>query len=195
MNISRQFRQSAFPYFFALVASFATSSGYVYAQSNDSYQTLEWTDLLPQSDWEALANPPEYITGIEDGSIEDQMMSSLEGMGAWDDPYQQALVSRKVVEEFDGKNVRIPGFVVPLEFDDDLTITQFFLVPYFGACIHLPAPAPNQTVLVNYPQGMEMAALYTPFWISGEMQTEITENEVAISAYAIEMHEIEVYSP
>ncbi|MBT5330230.1 MAG: DUF3299 domain-containing protein [Porticoccaceae bacterium] len=182
-------------YFIALVVTCFTLSSSVVAQE-EAYQTLEWNDLLPLSDWEALSNPPGYITGIEDGSIEDQMMSSMEGLNTWeDDPYQQALVSRNVVEEFDGKNVRLPGFVVPLEFNDDLTITQFFLVPYFGACIHLPAPAPNQTVLVNFPEGMAMEALYTPFWVSGEMQTEITENNVATSAYAIEMHEIEVYSP
>jgi hypothetical protein len=44
-----------------------------------------------------------------------------------------------VVEEFDGQLVRIPGFVVPLE-SDGKTISEFLLVPYFGACVHVPPP-------------------------------------------------------
>ena len=34
------------------------------------------------------------------------------------------------------KEVRIPGFIVPVDFEQQQTITRFLLVPYFGACIH-----------------------------------------------------------
>ena len=82
---------------------------------------------------------------------------------------------------------------MPLEFDDDNAVTQFFLVPYFGACIHMPPPPPNQMVLVEYPEGLEMEALYTPFWVSGELSIQITENDLGTSAYAMQMDSIEVY--
>ena len=52
-----------------------------------------------------------------------------------------------VVDTFDGKRVKIPGFVVPLEGTAELT-TEFLLVPYFGACIHVPPPPSNQIVYV-----------------------------------------------
>ena len=54
-----------------------------------------------------------------------------------------------VVDKFDGKRVKIPGFVVPLEGTPELT-TEFLLVPYFGACIHVPPPASNQIVYVTF---------------------------------------------
>jgi hypothetical protein len=48
----------------------------------------------------------------------------------------------------DGKNVRIPGFMVPLE-DNSQAVTEFLLVPSPQACIHVPPPPPNQMVLVE----------------------------------------------
>lgn len=167
----------------------------VQAAEESGYRTMEWIELMPEDDLDALLNPPEYIADVEDGSSEDQISSQLQSSiaAASDDRYQQALVSTRVVEELNGKAVRIPGFVVPLEFDDDQTITQFFLVPYFGACLHMPPPPPNQIILVNFPEGMQLEALYTPFWISGELKTVITENSVATSAYALEMSSFEPY--
>lgn len=159
------------------------------------FKEIEWTDLMPQEDIDALLNPPSYITEIEDGSLEDQisnqLASSLEAAG--DDRYQQALVSTKVIEEMNGKPIRLPGFMVPLEFDDDQTITQFFLVPFFGACIHVPPPPPNQILLVDYPEGLKVDVLYEPIRISGILETKISENDLATAAYAMRMQHYEVY--
>jgi hypothetical protein len=83
---------------------------------------------------------------------------------------------------------------VPLEFDDEQTITQFFLVPYFGACIHMPPPPPNQLIYVSYPEGLKLEALYDPFWITGLLKTSLVENETAISAYAIDVNSIMPYT-
>jgi hypothetical protein len=90
-----------------------------------------------------LLNPPEYIAEIEDGSAEDQISSQMKSAmnQSEEDAYQQALVSTDVNENLDGAMIRIPGFVVPLEFDEEQTISQFFLVPYFGACLHMPPPS------------------------------------------------------
>ena len=162
--------------------------------SDSKFTTIEWLDLIPQKDLEALTNPPDYLSEIKEGSTEDQVGSELRNSAtATDDAYQQALVSTNVNEELNGEGIRIPGFVVPLEFNDDLYVTQFLLVPYFGACIHVPAPPPNQIILVNYPEGFQLDALYTPFWISGVMQTSVTINELATSAYSLELQELEPY--
>ena len=162
----------------------------------DGIKTIEWTDLIPEQDLEALLNPPDYITEIEDGSAEDQISSEIKNTiaAASDDAYQQALVSTNVKAEMDGKKVRIPGFIVPLEFNEEQGVTQFFLVPFFGACIHVPPPPPNQIILVDYPKGLQLEALYDPFWISGKLSTTITENEMATSAYSIKMDRYEPYS-
>ncbi len=159
-------------------------------------KTIEWPDLIPKDDLEALLNPPDYIAEIEDGSLEDQISSQLENAFAasLDDPYQQALVSTRVMPEMDGQAVRIPGFVVPLEFSGDMVISEFFIVPYFGACIHVPPPPPNQIIHAKYAKGFTLEELYQPFWFSGVLNTSIVENDVATAAYTMNVNKLEVYT-
>ena len=160
------------------------------------FETIEWPDLMPPEVLAILLNPPEYIAEIEDGSAEDQISSQMKSAvnQSEEDAYQQALVSTDVNENLDGAMIRIPGFVVPLEFDEEQTISQFFLVPYFGACLHMPPPPPNQIILVNAPKGIQMSALYDPFWIEGQLSTSFQENDMATSAYAMRLQRIEPYS-
>lgn len=167
------------------------------AQSLTSdFKTVEWTDLMPEDDLDALLNPPDYITEVEDGSFEDQISSQIKNTvsEAIDDRYQQALVSTRVVAEMNEQPVRIPGFIVPLEFDEEQAVTRFFLVPFFGACIHVPPPPPNQIIFIEYPQGLKLEALYDPFWVSGVLKTTMIENEVATSAYSMVMDTFEPYT-
>ena len=160
------------------------------------YRTAEWIELLPEDDLEALLNPPEYLDEIEENSDEDQISNRLrkDSTDFKQDRYQEALNSSRIVPSMDGVAIRIPGFIVPLEFDDEQNLTQFFLVPWFGACIHLPPPPPNQIILVNSDQGISNESLYTPFWISGILNTSLIENDLATAAYVMEMHAIEVYT-
>ncbi len=163
--------------------------------AND-FQTLEWSDLIPPEILEILMNPPSYLDDIEDGSVEDQIGSQIKSSSPVDseDVYQQALVSSEINSELNGAMVRIPGFIVPLEFDDDQTVTQFFLVPYFGACLHMPPPPPNQIILVSSPNGVQLSALYDPFWVEGQLRTTFQENDMATSAYSMAMLRLEPYS-
>lgn len=162
----------------------------------ESFKTIEWIDLMPKDDLEALLNPPEYLADIEDGSAEDQISSQIrsEYSETSDDRYQQALVSTDVVAEMDGKAITLPGFIVPIEFSDDQTVTQFFLVPFFGACIHVPPPPPNQVIFVDYPEGIKLEALYDPFWLSGILQTSVFENSIAKSTYTLNLQYYEKYT-
>ncbi|MDG1773897.1 MAG: DUF3299 domain-containing protein [Oceanicoccus sp.] len=160
------------------------------------FKTIQWPDLMPQADLDALLNPPEYLANIEDGSAEDQISSQISSSiaAAKDDRYQQALVSTNIRPEMNGRGIRIPGFIVPLEFSDDQVITEFFIVPFFGACIHVPPPPPNQIIHVKYPKGFKLEALYNPFWLSGVLKTTLIENDMATAAYAMEVHLVEEYA-
>ena len=75
------------------------------------------------------------------------------------------------VPELDGKTVRIPGYALPLEFNE-VGVTEFLLVPYVGACIHTPPPPPNQMVFVTVPEPYIMQSLYEPVWITGTIETK-----------------------
>lgn len=164
--------------------------------SANQYEPIEWVELIPQDDLDALLNPPAYLDEIEDGSFEDQvandMLSALELSG--DGRYQQALVSTKVVEAYDQRNIRLPGFVVPVEMNEKQQVTEFFLVPYFGACIHYPPPPPNQIIYVTVKDGLSLNDIQQPYWVEGKLFTTLTENELAISAYSLKADNIILYT-
>lgn len=77
-------------------------------------------------------------------------------------------IQTSIVEELNGKRVRIPGFLLPLELSGT-KVTEFLLVPYIGACIHVPPPPPNQIVYVKIVKkgGYDSKSLYEPVWVTG----------------------------
>ncbi|MBF7073656.1 DUF3299 domain-containing protein [Glaciecola sp. MH2013] len=87
-------------------------------------------------------------------------------------------------EELNGRYVKIPGFVVPLEGDAD-NITEFLLVPYFGACIHVPPPPSNQIVYVNFSEGVPIDNLYDAIWVTGTLSTDGWKGDIASVGYTL----------
>jgi hypothetical protein len=160
-----------------------------------TFKTIEWNDLIPEEDLNVLMNPPGYIDDLEDTAFDDDISAQLtiNVDSAANDRYQQALVSTNIIEKMNGQPIRIPGFVVPVEFDEE-SITEFFLVPYFGACIHSPPPPPNQIMYVHAPKGLKLDTLYDPFWISGKLSTSMVENYMATAAYSLKMTSYEAYT-
>jgi hypothetical protein len=73
------------------------------------------------------------------------------------------------VQELNGQHVRIPGYLLPLEVAPDNKVTEFLLVPYVGACIHVPPPPPNQIVHIKTAakKGYKSKGLYEPVWVTG----------------------------
>ena len=128
------------------------------------YKELEWDDLIPLSE---QLNPPPF----PEVNHEDEFAIPMQPIG-------------KVVESLHGTQVRLPGFVVPLEGDSQ-KITAFLLVPYFGACIHVPPPPTNQIVYVAYPEGAKVDDLWDAVWVTGTLQTTAASHEMGDAAYSL----------
>lgn len=158
------------------------------------YQEIEWTDLMPKEDLDALMNPPAYLDEIADGSEEDTLDDQFKNpQDNPDDPYQKALMSTRIIPEFHQRKIRLPGFIVPLDFDDHQIITTFLLVPFFGACIHLPPPPPNQIIFATYEPGLPLDDLSDAFFVEGTIFTELKEHDLATSAYSMTIDRILPY--
>ena len=105
-----------------------------------------------------------------------------------------------VVGALDGQLVRMPGYVLPLEFSGT-EVSEFLLVPYVGACIHVPPPPPNQMVFVRLHDETVNGDLYEPVWITGRMNIEKTttplsyvDGESTVAAgYALDGLKVELY--
>ena len=86
---------------------------------------------------------------------------------------QNNKIRTAVVKELDGQHVRMPGYLLPLEITDG-NVTQFLLVPYVGACIHVPPPPPNQIVHVKVApsKGLKRGGLFDPVWVTGKINAK-----------------------
>jgi hypothetical protein len=89
-----------------------------------------------------------------------------------------------IIESLNGKRVKIPGFVVPLEGNNETT-TEFLLVPYFGACIHVPPPPANQIVYVKFLEAVPIDNLYDAVWVTGTLSTKGWEGDLATVGYSL----------
>lgn len=119
--------------------------------------------------WEDMV-PPDYETPDTPLNHEGSMMQ----MG----------LDAPIVESLNGKLVKIPGFVVPLEGNNETT-TEFLLVPYFGACIHVPPPPANQIVYVKFSEAVPIDNLYDAVWVSGTLITTGWEDDLATVGYSL----------
>ena len=79
--------------------------------------------------------------------------------------------NRLTNKELDGQLVRMPGYALPLEHKG-LGVTDLLLVPYVGACIHVPPPPPNQIIYVTLKDPYKLRGLYEPVWITGRLLIE-----------------------
>lgn len=141
----------------------------------DSPRELTWEALIPA---DAPAAPPSVA--IHDLS---QLGDALSTESAA--PVAQQRPSEPTVSELDGVSVKLPGYIVPLDVSEEGRVTEFLLVPYFGACIHVPPPPSNQIVHVRSENGVMLDTLYQPFWIEGLLRVEQSHSDLAESGYAM----------
>lgn len=146
---------------------------------------LDWLELMPAEDRKALEEMPE----IEHNSPEADGFSDQGGLKQGSG-LPEVMYSARTVPSLSGREVRLGGYPVPLETDSKGRSTEFFLVPYPGACIHVPPPPPNQIVMVRYPDGIALDDIYAPLWVDGTLRIEPVRNELADAAYVMSAAEV-----
>lgn len=150
-------------------------------------EEITWDDLVPPEARELQEIPLPLHDLADLGDLND--LSDAE----FDTPVPQMEPLAPVVAALDGREVRLPGYIVPLEVTASGTVEEFLLVPYFGACIHVPPPPSNQIVHVRSRKGIKLEALYQPFWITGVIRVEHIESELANAGYRISDASTEPY--
>lgn len=92
-----------------------------------------------------------------------------------------------------GGRVKIAGFIVPLEDNMEET-SEFLLVPYPQACIHVPAPPANQIVHVIMHHHTTVPTSYgRPVWAEGILQIKDVESQYATSSFFMDGMEVSRY--
>ena len=160
------------------------------AQLRELQEIQEQLSLLDQEDMDT------ELRRLDEWDIDvDEMLKKRDEAIA----YYTDLAS-EVNPELNGKEIRMPGYLLPLEYEDERVI-EFLLVPYVGACIHTPPPPPNQIVKVSSEGGFVSSDLFTPVWVEGTMKTEALEADLTFVdgsadisvGYTMEADFIELY--
>ena len=145
---------------------------------------------------------PEYEDAMEAkyrlqkrGVEVEKLMRQLETVEA-----EARRLEEQMVHSLDGQFVKIPGYALPIEFDG-VAVREFLLVPYVGACIHVPPPPRNQMVFVKLSEPFFVKNLFEPVWITGRITVKNTEKILPVSdgkipvsaGYTIESAFVEPY--
>jgi hypothetical protein len=138
------------------------------------YIELNWTDLVP----EGQAVIPPVIQGMIQHDGPDLSRAQPPSMGARTD--------------WNGEVVRLPGFIVPIDYSGT-GVTAFILVPFVGACVHVPPPPANQLVFVTTEKPYESTGLFEPVNVIGMFGTASTSTQLAEIAYALSADHIEPF--
>ncbi len=138
-----------------------------------AYEELDWLELMPKAEVEALMDaqsaPVDHVAkGEQQGSFE-----TVPGM--------------------DGKRVKMAGYIVPIEQNDAGLVTEFFLVPYFGACVHVPPPPPNNIIFVKLSKPGPTVDMFNAYWIEGTLKVARFNNEIAATAYTMSADSVKLY--
>ncbi|TVP51864.1 MAG: DUF3299 domain-containing protein [Halomonadaceae bacterium] len=151
------------------------------------YPPAHWGQLVP------LGWPDrDPLNGVDVSRLEDEDPKAIKLYGALRAYYDQA----PTVSALDSRHLSLPGYLVPLpERDQQATGGHYLLVPYDGACIHQPAPARNQTILIRVADSLDLRAqdIEGPVQVSGELTVEHQKTELAATGYSLHLHDITHY--
>lgn len=171
-----------------LLTTLAAAPAWAQNPKPGTFRDLKWEELVPR-DWDPLKE------------FKDKGFGGPEGSGLSDaDPRAQEMMKRlreiwdaaPTVPAMNGQQVRLPGFVVPLD-ETPAGLSSFLLVPYFGACIHTPPPPANQIVHVVTKTPAKVRTM-EPVWVRGLLKTERNASAMGASSYRLEAVGVDPYS-
>ncbi|MFH0934483.1 MAG: DUF3299 domain-containing protein [Pseudomonadota bacterium] len=158
-----------------------------------TYQLLKWKDLIP-ANWD----PAKPLKGMNFDRLDDSDPRAIEALKKLREVWDKAPTNPGL----NGKSVKIPGFVIPLDPVRDGNIKEFLLVPYFGACIHTPPPPSNQIIHVISPTPLSKeqqkvlfasAARNGAISVSGTLQIVNAKTSMAVSGYRLKASDLAHY--
>lgn len=172
----------------------------IMAQLSEEHRGMvEWLIYLQQN------LPPE--AGIENEALKEEVTEALPLLKEKGLDLDKIIAARhqrntSINQELNGKLVRLSGYLLPLEAPEG-KIAEFLLVPYFGACIHVPPPPPNQIVhgSIEDIKKRPKNELFKPVYATGVMKAKSLSKDLSFVdgssdidiGYSMQVHNIEPY--
>lgn len=146
---------------------------------------LRWDDLMPK-DWD----PAKAFQGMDLNALQDNDPRANAAMDKLKEAWKKAPANPAVK----GLKIRMPGFIVPLELGK-MDVSEFLLVPYFGACIHTPPPPANQVIHVTASSPFKAKTGMDAVWVEGVLEIGNHNSVLGDAAYLIRGAAVSAYKP
>ena len=164
------------------------------ATGADAVMSLKWDQLVPP----APPKPPKAFfndrptdPGAFGAPTHAPSTTQPLAEGRWmSAPAKSSASPPAVVASLDGKRVQLGGYVVPLDFEAT-RVKEFLLVPFVGACIHVPPPPPNQIVYVKSEGGIDVKGTFDPVWVTGTLTVTPAFTGLAEAGYSLDAEKVE----
>ncbi len=150
--------------------------------------------------WALIVLAVAFLVTIEDPAL--QTLIAADDKGAFPTVQWRLLRSLDLntgeappdLKKIDKTNVRIAGYMVPLESDDQDEADEYLIVPIAGGCIHTPPPPPHQIVYCkNAGKKKTKVAMFEPNWFSGSFTINKTGSPYGAVSYQMTVTNVEAY--
>jgi hypothetical protein len=149
------------------------------------YREVKWEELVPES-W----HPEKIFAGLNLDELSDDDPRADKALEAFAAEWEKAPAN----PELQGKRIKISGFVAPLDWENDAELKEFLLVPYFGACIHVPPPPANQIIYIKMDTNLKEIRSMDAVWVYGKIVLEANDSGImGTSGYSMKPDKVELY--
>jgi uncharacterized protein len=154
---------------------------------------IGWSDLIPVPDEPTIPDALVFddLPDAPDPAPFDPELGGVVEHGGTV-PGMSRIDQDELVTKYDDVQVKIAGYVLPVEFEGT-RVRQFLLVPYVGACIHVPPPPPNQIIFVTSEEGIEVTGMFEAVWATGRLKTTSLSSELADIGYRMTLDDVASY--
>jgi len=138
-------------------------------------RVLKWEDLIPPG--------VPYAKIIGEGEIDARA-------DRWLPVFDKN--ATKLNRKLNGAYIKMPGYMLPIDMTS-AGVTSFLMVPYAGACVHVPPPPANQLVFVESKKPWVTAQQWDAVWVTGQIRHELQSTTLADIGYSLDADLIEPY--
>ena len=139
-----------------------------------AYPEMDWEKLIPPN-WEPLKD----FKSLNFSGMSDNDPRAIAALRKLQKAWKNAPLNPAIQQE----KITISGFIVPLDSSDSTTIEEFLLVPYFGACIHVPPPPSNQVIHVVPEKPLKGFQIMDPVTVQGVLAPSHIDTPLGSAGY------------
>jgi len=154
-------------------------------KSAPKYREIKWEELVPAS-WQ----PEKLLASLNVDKLSDSSPEAIKALKIIEEEWKKAPANPLI----QGQAIKLPGYVVPLDWENSATLKEFLLVPYFGACIHTPPPPANQIIYIRMETPAKGIKSMSAVWVYGKLELERNDSGLmGSSSYSMRPDKVELY--